>query len=190
MQPYTNININTYQPSTPQPPPPQAYPQYPSYPQQSGYPQYPQYGVQHSYNEEAILAAVLIGVCIILLAILFYPMNFYYYGEQYMLYLKNESLISSVYHDVYKESPSSVTDMIVKESWSFIDMLMLSMLYDLSFNFIWGSIFPIGVKIGNVSLFTNKDTSLEQDEPDLDEYNIVMQTINDALSHKTDSDFI
>lgn len=134
-------------------------------------------------QESKFSTYIIISIFVILGVILFMPMDYYYFGEQYMQYMKNDYLIKRVYDEIYKKEPSPKTDMFVKESWSLFDFLMLSILTDTSINVIFDSFNPSGVKLGDSSLYLDKDNSLKSTDIQSD---VIINSINLANEKKNE----
>ncbi len=118
---------------------------------------------------------ILIGLLVVICFILLYPLEYFYNGEVFMLIL-DEYLIDIVYKLKFKSNNDTDNDtddntdkgilpfekpgVYVKESWSLFDFLMLSIIDNKSINIIFDSYKPIGVKLGEDSLYLNKEKSL------------------------------
>jgi hypothetical protein len=144
---------------------------------------------------------ILIGLLVVICFILFYPSEYFYNGEVFMLIL-DEYLIDVVYKLKFKSNDDTDDDankggilpfekpgVYVKESWSLFDLLMLSITSNKSINLIFESYKPIGVKLGEDSLYLNREKSLlllENDNLSNRMMNRMMNGINMAKEKKNE----
>ena len=161
----------------------QAYPGYPPPPYSGpGYPPpfYPPPGKNNASNY------ILIGLLVVICFILFYPLEYFYNGEVFMRIFE-EYLIDIIYKADNDTGilPFENPGVYVKESWSLFDFLMLSMIDNKSINIIFDSYKPIGIKLGEDSLYLNKEKSLSLLEND-NISNILMNEINIAKEKKNE----